>query len=200
MWCKKRIFDLIVLAIFSPLICVVFFICHISVFISDPFSEVMYFQDRIGKNGKKYRIWKFRTMRPDSDKMNPEDFLKTKEELHMWRKYQKISNDPRITVIGKFLRKTSLDEIPQFWNVFIGDMSLVGPRPILKDQIDMYSGNKYFDMLPGITGFWQVSKRNSSSFSSRARYDDFYWKKSSIKTDIIIIFKTLSVVLKMTGT
>lgn len=198
-FCKKRLFDILIIILSAPLILAVFLCLYIVSKIHDPFSSVLYSQYRIGKNGLHYKIWKFRTMVPNSDTMKPEDFLKTEEEIIKWNKYQKIDKDPRITKIGRFLRKSSLDEIPQLWNVFIGDMSLVGPRPILPDQINSYKGAHYFCMKPGLTGLWQISGRNDTSFSNRARYDDLYWKKSSIITDTFIIWKTFFVVFQMTG-
>ena len=116
-----------------------------------------------------------------------------------WRLNQKLKNDPRITKIGRLIRKTSLDELPQLWNVLIGNMSLVGPRPMMVCQKDLYPSQDYFEMSPGITGAWQVSARNESTFEERAIYDRKYLKDLSAKTDAKILVKTVGVVFKATG-
>ena len=117
----------------------------------------------------------------------------------MWERDQKLQDDPRVTAIGRFIRKTSLDELPQLWNVLIGDMSLVGPRPMMVNQQHLYPGSAYYALRPGITGFWQISVRNGSSFAARAGFDSAYLRKLSLKTDLAVLFKTVGVVLRGTG-
>ncbi len=116
-----------------------------------------------------------------------------------WDATQKLKNDPRITKVGRILRKTSLDELPQLFNVIKGDMSLVGPRPMMCSQRDLYPGSAYFKMRPGITGTWQVSDRNDSEFQSRAGFDNGYERNLSFGTDLSILLKTIGVVVRGTG-
>ena len=112
---------------------------------------------------------------------------------------QKLKNDPRVTKIGQLMRKASLDELPQLWNVLAGEMSLVGPRPMMPEQKNLYPGKAYYSMRPGLTGLWQVSQRNASSFASRADFDTSYAGQLSLRTDLGIIFATVGVVLRGTG-
>ena len=117
-----------------------------------------------------------------------------------WDEMQKLKDDPRITRVGAFLRATSLDELPQLWNVLKGDMSLIGPRPMMPDQLEMYGDAKaYFALRPGITGLWQVSARNNSRFTYRNEVDAAYRRNLSLPMDLTILFKTVGVVLRRTG-
>jgi len=162
-------------------------------------SNPFYSQERIGKNGRIFRMWKLRSMVPNA-KEKLEGYLSQNAQARAeWDKTQKLKNDPRITKIGRFIRKTSLDELPQLWNVYMGDMSLVGPRPIMREQRALYPGQAYYKMLPGITGFWQISERNDTSFAERAYYDTSYLQQISLLTDIRIMLQTVSVVIRGTG-
>ena len=116
-----------------------------------------------------------------------------------WTSKQKLSNDPRITKFGRILRRTSADELPQLINVLTGDMSLVGPRPMMPSQQALYPGHAYYRLRPGLTGSWQVSERNASTFADRAKYDDSYEQDLSFGTDLGIIARTVGVVLRCTG-
>jgi lipopolysaccharide/colanic/teichoic acid biosynthesis glycosyltransferase len=116
-----------------------------------------------------------------------------------WGATQKLRRDPRLTPLGGFLRRYSLDELPQLWNVLVGDMSLVGPRPMLPQQRPLYRGTAYFDMLPGLTGLWQISERNDCSFAARADYDTRYAQIASLGTDFRILWRTIDVVFRGTG-
>ena len=116
-----------------------------------------------------------------------------------WRTHQKLADDPRITLFGHFIRKMSLDELPQLWNVLVGDMSLVGPRPILPCQKPLYPGTDYYDLLPGITGAWQVSARHASTFADRSKFDTDYNQSLSLSNDLKILIKTMWVIVKGTG-
>lgn len=158
-----------------------------------------YFQDRIGKNGKVFRIMKLRSMVPNADKLLAEYLAGNPEAREEWDKKQKLENDPRITPVGSLLRKTSMDELPQLWNVLRGDMSIVGPRPMMVDQRDLYPGTAYYTVRPGITGLWQVSRRNSTSFAARTHFDAYYCRTVSLTKDIGIIMRTVTVVLRGTG-
>jgi exopolysaccharide production protein ExoY len=116
-----------------------------------------------------------------------------------WDKTQKLKKDPRITRFGRILRKTSIDELPQLFNVLMGDMSLVGPRPIMVEQKALYPGDLYYTMRPGLTGFWQISNRNHCRFIDRVRYDNAYYFAISLRTDLAVLWRTVGVVLRGTG-
>jgi len=116
-----------------------------------------------------------------------------------WDRTQKLKEDPRVTRFGQVLRRTSLDELPQLWNVLIGDMSLVGPRPMMTSQQALYPGLAYYALRPGITGYWQTSERNDTTFEARAFYDDAYEEDLSLSTDLRVLVRTVGVVLKATG-
>jgi exopolysaccharide production protein ExoY len=158
-----------------------------------------YIQERIGKDGKVFAIWKLRTMLPNA-KERLETYLTNNPEMRAeWDSKQKLANDPRITPIGNFLRKSSLDELPQLFNVLNGTMSLVGPRPMMPEQKSQYSGSAYYDLRPGMSGLWQVSDRNDGDFAGRVRYDDMYELDVSLATDIRVLVQTVGVVLRGTG-
>lgn len=158
-----------------------------------------YWQERLGKDGRVFRIWKLRSMVPDADSFLESYLAGNPKARAEWASTQKLKQDPRITAIGRLLRKTSLDELPQLVNVLIGDMSLVGPRPIMVKQKQLYPGRRYYDMRPGLTGLWQVSDRNECSFAERVRFDDTYHRTMSFGTDLRILGKTVAVVLRGTG-
>jgi exopolysaccharide production protein ExoY len=158
-----------------------------------------YSQMRVGRGGKVFRLWKLRTMVVDADARLEAYLAANPQARAEWDATQKLKNDPRITALGAFLRKTSLDELPQLFNVVLGDMSIVGPRPIMVNQRALYAGNAYYKLRPGLTGLWQVSRRNEGTFADRVRFDDAYWRVQSLKTDIAVISKTFGVVLRGTG-
>ncbi len=158
-----------------------------------------YKQKRVGRSGRIFTIWKLRTMVPDAESRLAEYLSLNPEAKAEWENTQKLKNDPRVTRFGRLLRKTSLDELPQLLNVVMGDMSLVGPRPIMLDQETLYPGTSYFALRPGITGLWQISERNHSSFSERAMYDNRYEASLSMGLDIAILFRTLRAVARCTG-
>ncbi len=193
----KRFFDLTAVLISS--IVVVPVIGILSLLVALDGSSPFYWNDRVGRRGKTFRMLKLRTMVPNADAML-EDYLSQNAEARLeWNSTQKLKSDPRITRVGRFLRKTSLDELPQLWNVFTGDMSLVGPRPMMPSQRALYSGMAYYALRPGITGPWQVSDRNESEFSKRAEHDTHYNETLSLPTDLMLLFKTVRVVIKGTG-
>jgi len=167
----------------------------------DSKGPVLYSQERIGKDGKRFRAFKFRSMVQNADVIL-HDYLEEHPELmEEWRETQKLKNDPRITALGNFLRRSSLDELPQLINVLRGDMSLVGPRPIVEDEIERYDWvwNLYKRARPGITGQWQISGRNDTSYRERTNMDAYYIRNWSIWLDIHILARTISVVLKRDG-
>ncbi len=158
-----------------------------------------YFQKRLGRNGRAFRIWKLRSMVPDADTKLQTYLDENPAARAEWDLTQKLRHDPRITAVGKLIRKTSIDELPQLWNVLVGDMSLVGPRPMMPCQKELYPGTAYYAMRPGITGYWQVSIRNESSFAQRSGFDTAYLQQLSFLNDLRVLFKTVRVVLRGTG-
>ena len=159
----------------------------------------IYRQKRLGRGGRVFNMYKIRTMVPGADALLEDHLCKNREARREWNERQKLKCDPRITSLGCFLRKSSLDELPQLLNVLKGDMSLVGPRPMMVDQRSIYPGTAYFELRPGITGPWQVSDRNESSFAERAAFDRRYLMSLSFSQDLSILLKTVSVVLRGTG-
>ncbi len=164
-------------------------------------GPIFYDQLRIGKNGKVFKMYKYRSMVIGADEKLFK-YLEENEEARIeYKKYKKLKNDPRITKVGKFIRKTSLDEFPQFINVLIGDMSLVGPRPYLpREKEDM---GEYYDYIiktrPGITGYWQIAGRSDVTFDDRLKMDYDYIKNKSLKTDLKLLSKTVLNVIKKEG-
>ena len=159
----------------------------------------IYCQKRIGRGGRVFRMVKIRTMVPGADALLQHYLDADPDVRREWDESQKLKSDPRITLIGRVLRKCSLDELPQLWNVLKGDMSLVGPRPMMVDQQKLYPGTAYFALRPGITGLWQISDRNDSSFAARAGFDSRYLAALSLRLDLAILFRTVTVVLRGTG-
>jgi Undecaprenyl-phosphate galactose phosphotransferase WbaP len=160
-------------------------------------GAVLYGQKRIGHRGKIFTAWKFRSMVLDADRIL-EKFLAERPELRReWERDHKLKNDPRVTRVGRWLRKTSLDELPQLWNVLMGDMSLVGPRPIVHQEIERYGASfeLYTRVKGGLTGLWQVSGRNDTTYDQRVQLDTFYVRNWSVWLDLCILFRTIAVVL-----
>ena len=127
-----------------------------------------------------FRLWKLRSMVVDADRKLEEYLCANPAARAEWDETQKLKDDPRITAAGRLIRKTSLDELPQLWNVLIGDMSLVGPRPMMPQQAELYPGRDYYRLRPGLTGLWQISDRNATSFAARAAYDAEYSRQMSL--------------------
>jgi undecaprenyl-phosphate galactose phosphotransferase len=196
----KTIFDyttsLCLILLFSPLLILLYSIVYISTN-----GHPLFKHRRMGLNGKEFNVYKFRTMYIDADK-RLEELLEDDEECRIeWEKDFKLKDDPRITKIGNFLRKTSLDELPQLINVLQGKMSLIGPRPIIDREIEKYG--EYFEYFtavkPGITGLWQVSGRNDVDYDERVQLDVWYVRNWSISLDIQILLKTVLVVIGRKG-
>ncbi|MCF1740890.1 sugar transferase [Paradevosia shaoguanensis] len=162
-------------------------------------GPAFYHQKRLGRNGEVFEIWKLRSMVMDADAHLARYLEENPEARREWDLHQKLKFDPRITPVGRFLRKYSIDELPQLWNVLKGDMSLVGPRPMFPSQRQIYPGSACFALRPGITGLWQTSARNASTFSERADYDLRYAREMSLTADIAILLRTVGIVLKGTG-
>lgn len=162
---------------------------------------VFYGQTRIGKDGRKFKAYKFRTMIQNADQLLQAYLDKSPELKAEWLANHKLKQDPRVTRVGAVLRKFSLDEFPQLWNIFIGDMSLVGPRPIVDEEIEKYGEcfELYKQVRPGLTGLWQVSGRSNTSYQHRVDLDEHYLLNRSFMLDIQILFKTIAVVLRKDG-
>lgn len=156
---------------------------------------------RIGKHGRLFRCWKIRTMVPDAERHLSRHLADDPNAAAEWRDSRKLRRDPRITRLGGVLRRTSLDELPQLWNVMRGDMSLVGPRPVTFDEIEKYGAARwaYLAMKPGITGLWQVSGRNDVSYRERVRLDVEYLDRGSLRTDLGILLRTVAAVFRRSG-
>ena len=161
-------------------------------------GPVFFAHKRIGKNGKEIKILKFRTMVD-----NAEDLIKefTPEQLEQFKKNFKLENDPRITRIGKILRKTSLDELPQIINILKGELSIIGPRPVVKEELERYGKDKekFLSVTPGLTGYWAANGRSCTTYEQRMEMELYYIDNISFKTDIKILFRTIILVLKREG-
>ena len=169
-------------------------------FLTGDFHRMFYTQERIGKDGKKFRIFKFRTMYINADEILKE-LLKNPKYKKEWDEHYKLEKDPRITKIGKILRKTSLDEIPQVINILIGDMSLIGPRPITLGEVLEYKKDKYklLSVRPGLTGWWGVNGRSNTTKKERMKLELYYVDNMSILLDTKIFFMTFLKVFKGDG-
>jgi exopolysaccharide production protein ExoY len=160
-------------------------------------GPIFYVQERMGRHGRVFRFYKFRSMVENSDEVFSSFLDSDSEARSQWEKYQKLDRDPRITWFGRFIRRTSLDELPQFWNVLTGDMSLVGPRPCMPNQRGLYGAHwrAYCAVRPGLTGLWQVSGRNRLTYEQRVQLDAKYVKNWSLLLDVHILLRTVGVVL-----
>lgn len=193
----KRLID--ILAVFCAAPVVALILLPFMALIARDGGSPFYSQLRLGRGGKVYRMWKLRSMVVEADKKLDSYLEANPEAKAEWDRTQKLKNDPRITKVGHLIRKTSLDELPQLWNVLTGEMSLVGPRPMMVSQRNLYPSQDYYALRPGITGAWQVSARNESSFAERASYDSQYLRHLSARTDAAILARTVVVVCKATG-
>lgn len=198
---SKRAIDIFASMVGIVILCPLIITVFIANKIGKDDGPIFFVQKRIGENGKLFRLYKFRTMVVDADKILMKKLKTDKAFREKYLNYRKIENDERITKIGKFLRKTSLDEFPQFINVLKGEMSLVGPRPYLnREKKDM---ENYYDYIirckPGITGLWQISGRSKNTFKERLKLDLEYYNNRGIWYDIKIVFKTVLSVFKKEG-
>ena len=197
----KRIVDIIGGIVGTIMLIPLTAIVYIANKIAKDDGPVFFVQERIGKNGKPFKMYKYRSMVVGADEKLEKYLEENEEAAEEYKKYKKLSNDPRITKVGDFLRKTSLDEFPQLINVFKGDMSLVGPRPYLpREKDDMgYYFNDIVKCKPGITGFWQVNGRNDVTFDDRLGMDITYFQKTNLLLDIKLLVKTGLKVLRKEG-
>ena len=194
---SKRLFDIAATVAIAPIALPLVGLLALLVRLDG--EKAFYSQMRIGKEGKAFRLWKLRTMVPQAAERLNVHLAQSPEARSEWECTQKLKDDPRVTRIGRYLRKFSFDELPQLWNVFRGDMSLVGPRPFLPEQRTQYPGMAYFHLRPGLTGLWQISERNNCSFAERAVHDNQYYSMMSFTADLWILAKTPMVVFRGTG-
>jgi len=168
--------------------------------IADP-GPLFFGHERICKNGKRFKAWKFRTMAVNSDEILKKHLEENPEAKAEWEATYKLQNDPRVSLPGRILRKTSLDELPQIWNILVGEMSLVGPRPIVVGEVERYEAilENYIRVQPGLTGLWQVSGRNLTTYKRRVELDDYYVRNWSVWFDFYIIGRTFKTVLMREG-
>lgn len=195
----KRAFDLVfaslALTLLSPLIAILW------IFIRLDKGEGFFGHARVGRYGKIFTCWKLRTMHPNAELMLEDLLLQDQNAAQEWNTQQKLTDDPRVTRLGKLLRKTRLDELPQFWNVLIGDMSVVGPRPVTQEEIARYgaAANTILHLRPGITGLWQVSGQNEESYAERVALDSVYVDRMTFGLDLLVILRTMLTVFRMNG-
>jgi lipopolysaccharide/colanic/teichoic acid biosynthesis glycosyltransferase len=193
----KRMIDIAVIVLAAPIVLPI--VALLALLVARDGHAPFYLSRRVGRNGLEFSMVKLRTMVPDADQRLEAYLESCPAARREWQHTQKLKNDPRTTAFGRILRKCSMDELPQLWNVVIGDMSLVGPRPMLPEQRALYSGLSYYALRPGITGPWQISDRNESEFAKRAEHDRFYDQSLSFGTDISILTRTVGVVVRGTG-
>ena len=196
----KRIFDITLTVIGSILISPVLLAITAAVAWENR-GRIIFAHKRVGMHGKKFLCYKFQTMIPDAEEKLKVYLAENLDAQKEWNETFKLTNDPRVTRLGNFLRRTSLDELPQLWNVIRGEMSLVGPRPIVEEEVSRYGENirEYYMVLPGITGMWQVSGRSDTTYPERVAMDTWYVRNWSVWIDIMYLFKTVKAVLKEKG-
>ena len=197
----KRLFDILIALIGCLFLLPIILIVKISYLLHKDFDSIFFRQKRIGKNGKEFNLYKFRSMVPNADEVLKELLKNDEAARKEYKVNKKLKNDPRVTSMGKILRVTSLDELPQFINIFKGEMSLVGNRPYLpREKEDM--GLYYNDIIktkPGLTGLWQVMGRSNTTFEERLKLEQYYSNNFGFRIDIKIFFKTFGVVMKHKG-
>lgn len=197
----KRLFDILIALVGCLFLLPVIIIVKISYLLHKDFDSIFFRQKRIGKNGKEFNLYKFRSMVPNADEVLKELLKNDEAARKEYKVNKKLKNDPRVTSMGKILRVTSLDELPQFINIFKGEMSLIGNRPYLpREKEDM--GLYYNDIIktkPGLSGLWQVMGRSNTTFEERLKLEQYYSNNFGFRIDIKIFFKTFGVVIKHKG-
>ena len=196
----KRCFDIIISLIGVAFLIPLLLVLKLLFILTGDFKPMIFKQKRVGRFGKNIYIYKIRSMVPNAEE-ELKKLLKIKKYKKEWDKNQKFEDDPRITKIGKFIRKTSIDEIPQFINVLKGDMSLIGPRPLVVDELDNHGGNHriYESVRPGITGWWACNGRSALDYKERLRLEYYYVNNKSISLDVKCIYKTITAVVSKDG-
>ena len=196
----QRVFDITLILLAAPYL-LLFFLGISALIMLDSKGGALYRQTRIGKGGRRFQAIKFRTMVQNADQILQRYLDESPELKAEWMATHKLKRDPRVTRVGVILRKLSLDEMPQFWNILIGEMSLIGPRPIVDAEIEKYGKcfELYTQARPGLTGLWQVSGRSDTSYQRRVELDEYYLLHRSFKLDMQILLKTVYVVLGRKG-
>jgi exopolysaccharide production protein ExoY len=196
----KRLFDMTLSAGALVFLTPVLLAIAVAVKVEDG-GAVFFVQPRVGLGGVEFRFLKFRSMVPNAGALLQRVIENDPAAAQEWREKQKLTRDPRVTRIGRLLRRSSLDELPQFLNVFLGDMSLVGPRPMLREQVEDYGQayERYCTARPGITGLWQVSGRNETTFRRRSALDEVYLRRWSAGRDLMLILRTFGAVVGQRG-
>ncbi len=197
----KELFDRLSATVLFVLFLPLLFCIGATIWISEPKSSIFFYQKRLGKGGRIFTLLKFRTMYENSEEILQDYLKQDPQRLKKWRRYKKLKKDPRVTPIGRILRKFSLDELPQLWNVIRGDMSLVGPRPYIPQELEKMQEAKeiILSVKPGMTGLWQVLGRNRLTFEQRLRIDIWYVYNWSLWRDVVVLLKTFRAVLKKEG-
>jgi Undecaprenyl-phosphate galactose phosphotransferase WbaP len=197
----KRAFDIFFALILALVAAPVAALIAAAIWLESRRGPILFAHERIGRGNRRFRLWKFRTMAPDADRVLAEYLESNPQAAAEWHANHKLRHDPRVTRIGRLLRRTSLDELPQIWNVLRGDMSLAGPRPVVDAEKAHYGASwpLYTLAMPGLTGLWQVSGRNDTTYRQRVELDASYVRNWSLKLDFILLLKTVRVVIKGKG-
>lgn len=192
--CLDAAVAMTVLVLLSPLFIMIAVVLRLT-----SHGPVFYGHPRVGRNGRIFRCYKFRTMHVDGDRILAAHLASNSEAARYWAENQKLLDDPRVTTTGRVLRKTSLDELPQFYNILVGDMSCVGPRPVSAAELDRYGDHRseYLSVRPGLTGIWQISGRSRLSYANRVLLDAEYVQHWSLRRDLMIMLRTVPAVLKL---
>lgn len=192
----KRAFDIMGVLVIAMLFALPMIVIALSIRLTCP-GKVVFGHKRVGRRGRVFRCYKFRSMVPNAEDLLRELLARDPAAREEWASTYKLKNDPRVTRIGHFIRKTSLDELPQLWNVLRGDMSLVGPRPVVRRELEQYYGagrRHYISVRPGLTGLWQVSGRNDIGYERRVELDIRYVEDWSLWGDLVIVLSTVTAV------
>lgn len=199
-FCVKRLFDIIASLLGVILLVPVAIIIKIAYLCSGDMHPIFYRQVRVGKDGKEFKIIKFRSMVWNASEML-EEMLRKEKYRKQWEEFQKIDDDPRITKVGNYIRRGSIDEIPQFVNVLLGQMSVVGPRPLVPGEIKEHKGDqvKYCSVKPGMTGYWATRGRSDNDYGDRLKMEYYYVENQSFLLDIKILFRTVRIVVRGDG-
>lgn len=197
---SKRVFDIIFIILSFPFIAPLM-LGVILLIIATTKGPVFYGHKRIGHGGQFFKCWKFRTMVQNGDETLARYLEANAQERMLWQTHRKLQSDPRVTPLGRVLRKLSIDELPQLFNILIGDMSIVGPRPVTADELDFYGSSldHYLSCRPGLTGLWQVSGRSNTTYRYRVALDRLYVTRWNLVMDLWIVLKTVPAVLSSRG-